>query len=142
MHPIIRTLSLSVVSLTAAAAIAGTAIAAEGAIKVSDQKVEGSTVTIAGVTMPEAGFVAIHGSDANGKMKAPEAVGMTQVEAGENEDVKVDLTESVEPGTKLYVMLHKDTGEKGKYEFVESGGKEDGPVTVDGKPVITPFEAK
>lgn len=117
-------------------------MASTPAISVEDQKVSDNTVVINSVTMSEAGFLVIHAADDNGKLKAPESIGHTMVEKGKHKNVKVELDKSVESGDKLFAMLHKDTDKKDSYEFAESKGQKDGPMTADGKPVIKPFMAK
>lgn len=123
-------------------ASADTNTGASASLTVEDQKAVNNTVVIKNATMPEDGFLVIHAADDQGKLKAPESIGHTQIDKGDNKEIEVKLSQSVESGDKLFAMLHNDTGEKGKFEFAESGGKTDGATMSDGKPVIKPFKVK
>lgn len=92
------------------------------------------TVTAASVVSEGAGWLVIH-SDNNG---APGPVlGQTQVSAGTNWNVAVELSGAVTP--VVWPMLHVDTGEAGVYEFGTVEGV-DGPVSVDGQVVMFPVD--
>ncbi len=102
-------------------------------IAASDQLLEGSTVTIDSVVAQADGWLVIH-SDNDG---APGPVlGQTQVSAGVNQGVAVELSNDVT--SVLWPMLHVDTGEIGVYEFGTVQGA-DGPVRVNGVVAVTPL---
>ena len=111
-------------------------------LTVADQAVSDDTVVIEDLYLPQNGYLVIHAADADGKLKAPESIGHKMVEKGEHQNVKIKLDHSVESGDKLFAMLHEDTGTHGSYEFADSGGKQDGAMKADGKPVIKPFMVK
>ncbi|GAB3680894.1 DUF7282 domain-containing protein [Salinisphaera aquimarina] len=108
-------------------------------LEVADQKIADDTVVIKDLYVPQDGYLVIHAADADGKLKAPESIGHMMIRKGEHADVKIKLDEPVESGDKLFAMLHDDTGAHGSYEFAESGGKKDGAMKADNKPVIKPF---
>ena len=58
-------------------------------------------------------------------------------------NVTAPLDESVASGDKLMLMLHGETGgmKAGEFEYT-LGAKEDGPIKVDGKLVMTVISAK
>jgi hypothetical protein len=106
-----------------------------GSIDVADQTSDGTTITVASVTIEGAtGFIAVH-TDQDGK-PGPVA-GHAPIEEGTTTDVVVTLDGAVETGS-YWPMLHYDAGEIGTYEFdpsqVDSGP--DQPVTDGGKPVM------
>jgi hypothetical protein len=94
-------------------------------LSAGDQILEGSTLTIASVTMPEGGWVVVHSGDA---ASFGGVLGQTLVPAGTSTDVAVELSGDITP--VLWPMLHVDNGEIGAYEF--DGGEIDGPVVVGG----------
>ena len=99
-----------------------------------DQFVENDTVTITSVTSPVDGWLVIHAGDAQ---NAGPVLGQTQVSAGLNTDVTVEL--AAEGRTEiLWPMLHEDTGEIGVYEFGTVEGA-DAPVFVNDAVATTPI---
>ena len=102
------------------------------AVAVADQPLgEGDTVTIASVTSDTAGWLVIH-AQADGK-PGP-ILGQSQVVAGENSDVVVEIDPAGATKT-LYAMLHVDAGVEGEFEFP---GGADGPATDADGNVVTP----
>jgi hypothetical protein len=99
-----------------------------------DQFVEMEQVTIPAVTSPVDGWLVIHAGDAQ---NFGAVLGQTQVTAGLNTDVVVDL--ATDGRTEiLWPMLHEDTGEVGVYEFGSVEGA-DGPIVVNGSVATTPI---
>lgn len=121
-------------------AMAAAVQAQEAMIKVMDQKAEGSTIVVESVTAPADGFLVVHAVQ-DGKPVTPGSHGYAAVKAGENKDVRIELDAAPMAGAEYVVMLHEDTGEKGKYEFAEGMTDVDKPVTQDGKPVMMTFKA-
>jgi len=102
-------------------------------VKVGDQDAMGGAVTIDEVVAADAGWLAIHIT----KDGAPgPVIGQSQVEAGSNMGVTVDIDLDQATG-QLFAMLHLDAGTAGEYEFPG----DDGPVVVDGQVVNVPFNA-
>jgi predicted lipoprotein with Yx(FWY)xxD motif len=101
------------------------------AVVVSDQALsESGTVTVASVTSDTAGWLVIH-AQADGS-PGP-ILGRTQVSAGENNDVVVEIDPAGATET-LYAMLHVDAGTAGEFEFPG----EDGPALDAEGNVVTP----
>ena len=131
--------TLSAVVLASAAAFAAShaTLMVEG----SDQDVSGGSVTASKIVAGEDGWLVVHrtGDD----MKPGPVVGHAAVKAGENMNVTAPLDESVASGDKLMLMLHGETGgmKAGEFEYT-LGAKEDGPIKVDGKLVMTVISAK
>jgi hypothetical protein len=125
--------------------LSGTALAAHhmsGKLSVSgeDQDVSGGSVTASSVMAEKNGWLVVHRTDG---MKPGPVVGHAPLKAGENMHVTALLTEAVKPGEKLMLMLHGEEGgsQAGQFEYT-LGAKEDGPVKVDGKLVMTIITAQ
>ncbi len=101
-------------------------------VSVSDQELTNGAVTIAQADSPGPGWMVIH-ADNGGKPGA--VIGHAQLQAGENDNVVVQVDESkVTPS--LYAMLHEDAGQVGAYEFPGP----DAPVLLDGQMVSPAFQ--
>jgi len=106
-----------------------------------DQDVSDGIVTTSSVMAGENGWLVVHRTDA--KMKPGPVVGHAPLKKGENNDVISILTEDVASGDMLMLMLHSEAGgsKKGIFEYT-LGAKEDGPVKVDGKLVMSVITAE
>ena len=113
-----------------------------------DQSSDGSNVTVASAALPEGGFVAMHDSSLLDGNVAGSVIGVSEkFDAGTYSDVMVPLYSGV-PGQDfggqssldgdqtLIAMPHKDTNGNGTYDFITSGGEQDGPYTQDGEAVV------
>lgn len=103
-------------------------------IRAYDQFVEMEHVTIGTVIAQQDGWLVIH-SDNEGR-PGP-VLGQTQVTAGVNTDVVVELAADGRTNV-LWPMLHVDTGEAGVYEFGTVEGA-DSPVRVNDVVAVTPI---
>ena len=127
-----------IISTAATLAVSTAAFAMDHGLKVEgmDQDVSGGTVTASKIMAEKNGWLVVHrtGDD----MKPGPVVGHAPLKAGENTDVTAILTEEVASGDKLMLMLHGEDGgmETGIFEYT-LGAKEDGPIRVDEKPVMT-----
>ncbi|MBZ0293212.1 MAG: hypothetical protein K8L99_11660 [Anaerolineae bacterium] len=101
-------------------------------IHASDQMLAGSTFTVGTVVAQADGWLVVHAGDAE---SFGAVLGQTQVSAGANSNVTVELSGDITP--VLWPMLHVDTGEAGVYEFGTVEGA-DGPVAVNGNVATTP----
>ena len=132
-----------IIATAATLALSTAAFAMDHGLKVEgmDQDVSGGTVTASKIMAEKNGWLVVHrtGDD----MKPGPVVGHAPVKAGENNDVTAILTEDVASGDKLMLMLHGEDGgmETGIFEYT-LGAKEDGPVKVDGKLVMTVVTAQ
>ena len=105
----------------------------------SNHDMSGGTVTASKIMADANGWLVVHKTD--GEKPGP-VVGHAPLKKGENTDVTAILTEPAKAGDKFMLMLHgEDGGSKtGIFEYT-LGAKEDGPVKVDGKLVMTIVEA-
>lgn len=119
---------------------AAPALAQDLSVMGADQDVSGGSVVASSVMAGEDGWLVIHRTDA--AMKPGPVVGHAALKAGENKDVSAKLDEPVKSGDMLMLMLHSDNGpKKGEFEYT-LGAKEDGPVRVNDKLVMSMITAK
>ena len=108
-----------------------------GSITVSNQILQGNTLTISDLTVNATAWVVVH-ADNGGSPVVPGIISEpVQISAGSNADVEVTLTETVNADEILYVMLHTDNGVIGTYEFDGANGL-DGPITTSAITVLAP----
>lgn len=122
-------------------ALSVTALMAAGhsmapSVDAMDQDVSGGTVTASSVVAPANGWLVVHRTDA--EMKPGPVVGYAALKEGENMDVAAILQEEVASGDMLMLMVHGEDGgmSTGVFEYT-LGAKEDGPIRVDDKLVMT-----
>jgi hypothetical protein len=131
--------------LIAAAALMLAGVAAQAmtnpAVVASDQDVSSGTVTADKIMAEKNGWLVVHRTDS--EMKPGPVVGYAPLRAGDNMDVTAILQEEVKAGDMLMLMVHgEDGGSKiGVFEYT-LGAKEDGPVRVDDKLVMTVVTVK
>ena len=107
----------------------------------ADQSVANGVVSADKVVAAENGWLVVHRTDA--EMKPGPVVGHAPLRAGETADVAAILTEAVAPGDMLMLMVHAETGgmQTGIFEYT-LGAKEDGPIRIDDKLVMSVITAK
>ncbi len=110
-------------------------------VEAGDQSVENGIVSARTVVAEENGWLVVHRTDA--EMKPGPVVGHAPLRGGKTEDVAAILTEDVAPGDMLMLMVHSEQGgtETGIFEYT-LGAKEDGPIRLDGKLVMTVITAQ
>ncbi|WP_449404960.1 DUF7282 domain-containing protein [Halopelagius longus] len=111
-----------------------------------NQYSEGEEIDIDEVTLSEGGFVAIHDARLLEGKVTESVIGVSEyLEAGEHEEVEVKLfdvegadfdDDRLHSDQPLIPMPHYDTNGNETYDFVSSGGEEDGPFTENGQPVV------
>jgi hypothetical protein len=133
MHSLRRILSLvTAILLLLGLTFPANAQAPSPSITVEDQDVENGNVTIQQVVAEEQGWIVIHAEEDG---EPGPVIGYTQVAAGENSNVVVEIDQEQATET-LYAMLHIDAGQIGEFEFPGP----DAPVMENGEPVTEPFE--
>ena len=110
-------------------------------IEASDQSVENGVVSADTVMAAENGWLVVHRTDS--EMAPGPVVAHAPLRAGENTDVAALLTEEVEAGDMLMLMVHSEAGgmETGIFEYT-LGASEDGPVRVDEELVTSTITAQ
>ncbi len=100
-------------------------------ITANDQSGDGTTVTVASVSLPTDGFVVVHAD--GGGSPGPILGWSDLLPAGDNIDVVVDLQESLTERAIVYPMAHVDANGNGEYEFMPPDVTIDVPaMTADG----------
>lgn len=135
--------TLKTVSFTLALTGASLATAGhhEAAVKGMDQDVSHGYVTASMIKSEANGWLVVHRTDSN--MKPGAVVGYAPVIKGTNSNVSAILQEPVASGEMLMLMLHGEAGgmKTGVFEYT-LGAKEDGPVRINDKLVMTIITAK
>lgn len=110
-------------------------------VMAEDQDVSGGTVSASAVMAHDNGWLVVHRTE-DGSKPGP-VVGHAPIRAGTTEDVTAILTEPVESGEMLMLMVHGEAGgsQTGIFEY-SLGAAEDGPVKVDGNLVMTVITAE
>ena len=128
------------VALSTSAAFAANDGMMQG-VMASDQDVSNGIVSAEKITAAQNGWLVVHRTDA--EMKPGPVVGYAPIRGGETMDVAAILTEPVKAGDMLMLMVHGEDGGNivGNFEYT-LGAKEDGPVKIDGKLIMTVITAK
>lgn len=111
------------------------------AVEAADQDLSNGVVSASSVVAPANGWLVVHRTDA--EMKPGPVVGYAPLRKGETMDVAAILTEEVASGEMLMLMVHGEDGgmAQGGFEY-SLGAKEDGPIRVDDKLVMTVITAE
>ena len=113
---------------TAAQATAG-AVAQDGnaTLTFEDQSSTGNAVTVQQATLNDGGFVAVHTTALLNGSVLDSVVGVsTYLDAGESEDVTVELDDSLDESQQLIAVAYRDSDGDEAFDFVESQGATDG----------------
>lgn len=132
------------------AALVSTALTSGAALAMSDakvgvwgddQSVSDGTVTAKKIMAEKNGWLVVHRTDE--AMKPGPVVGHAPIKKGKNMDVAAILTEEVETGEMLMLMVHSEDGgmKTGIFEYT-LGAKEDGPIRQDGNLVMKVITAQ
>lgn len=110
-------------------------------VKAADQSVANGIVSAAEVHAQANGWLVVHRTDAS--MKPGRVVGHAPLRKGENFDVAAILTEPVQPGEMLMLMIHGEAGgaRTGVFEYT-LGASADGPIKPGGRLVMQVIAAR
>ncbi len=134
-------LMAALVSTALTTGIAQAGNSSEAQVWAQDQAVSEGTVSAEKVNAEANGWLVVHRT--GDTMKPGPVVGHAPLKKGENMDVSAILTEKVESGDMLMLMVHGEDGgmKTGIFEYT-LGAKEDGPIKKDGKLVMSTITAK
>jgi hypothetical protein len=107
-------------------------------IEVADQQLVDGTVRIKMAFLKSDGFVAIHQSSADGELVRTSSIGHVPLRSGQSFQVEIKLKQRVEDGTKLFAVVHRDTGAD-SYNFGRGDTEKDSIVFVGSEPVAAAF---
>lgn len=127
-------------ALTSTAALAG-AHGIAPMVVAADQSVSNGIVSASKVVAGENGWMVVHRTDS--ARKPGPVVGHAPLRKGNNEDVAAILTEEIQPGEMLMLMVHAEKGgfQTGIFEYT-LGAAEDAPIKPDGKLVMKVITAQ
>ena len=112
--------------------------AVTNAISAADQTADpANEVVVESVTADVAGFVVIHEDDGG---SPGSVIGHAAVDAGDSEDVTVELDRDAVDGETLHAMLHVDDPTDGDYTFGDDDSQDVPAVDADGDVVVDAFE--
>lgn len=107
-------------------------------IEAGDQSGDGTSVTVASVSLPTAGFVVIHAD--GGGSPGPILGWSDLLPAGDSSDVVVTLQEPIADSATVFPMAHVDANGNGEYEFMPPDVVIDVPATTaDGGVAVLPI---
>ena len=117
----------------------------EASVTFDEQTSDGTVVTVASVTLPDGGYVAIHNDALLDGDAVGSVIGVSEyLEPGTAEDVSVtlfdvpgaNLTETqLNESQLLIAMPHEETNDNTAYDFVATDGAADGPSISNGSAV-------
>ena len=110
-------------------------------VEVPNQPLTNGGVLLSSVEATKVGWIVIREANPDGTPNMSASIGRARVSIGINTNIRVALQKQVPAGTKLWAVLHEDTGSLGKYEYTtgSGGGVVDVPILVAGKPVAIAF---
>lgn len=102
----------------------------------TDQASDGTSIVVDGATLPEGGFVAIHDGQLTTDDPSGSFHGVSSfLEAGTHERIGVPLDGSLAETRRVWATLYRDTNGTRTFDFAATVGDEDGPYTIEGRPV-------
>lgn len=107
-------------------------------LELAAEPLRGDVVMIEKVAVPSDAWVVAHPAAPGGGPDASRILGRSFLLHGETERVPVALDARVASGATLFLMLHDDTGEIGRFEF-GGAGTPDQPLMQGGSPVVQSF---
>jgi hypothetical protein len=115
--------------------------AVDPVVDVANQAITASGVVLSRVEATKVGWIVIRESNTDGTANMAASIGRARVSIGINTNIRVALQKQVPAGTKLWAVLHEDTGSLGKYEYTtgSGGGVVDVPILAGGVPVAKAF---
>ncbi|SIR15647.1 hypothetical protein SAMN05421858_1632 [Haladaptatus litoreus] len=156
-----RTFLTTTAVASAAVTLGGTALAAEDSsetesspsVTFESQTTDGTTVTVKSATLPEHGFIVIHDERLYDDKPVESIIGVTDhLFEGTHENVEVQLFDYIsgrefdkselKEDQTLVAMLHRDRDDNSVFDYAESNGIEDPPVTKDGEAVSDDAEVE
>lgn len=98
-----------------------------------NQTSNGTAVALRSVTVPEGGFVAIHGESIVRGNVTGSLLGASEfLEPGTHRNVTVELDESLNESRRLVAVAYRDSNDNRTFDFVTSNRTVDGPYTQRG----------
>jgi hypothetical protein len=116
-----------------------TSFANNSSVTLRNQSIAGTNVTVRSVTVPNGGFVVIHGSallpPKNQTVDSIRGVS-GYLDPGVHQNVTVELNQTLDGNTTLIAAPYRDTNNNQTFEFVESEGANDTPYAPNGSTAL------
>jgi hypothetical protein len=128
---------VSRIAVTGAVLIMFPVTALAQSLKVDDVRIKDTFVIVGTVDVPADGWLVAHRGESPAGVKPGEIIGAAPVKAGTNRDVQLPAPETLQPGTAIILMLHKDAGTIGSFSEAD-----DKPVLAGEKPVMEEVKIK
>lgn len=106
-------------------------------LKVGDVRIKDTFIIVGTVEVPADGWLVAHRGESPTGVKPGEIIGAAPVKAGSNKDVQLPAPETLQAGTAIILMLHKDAGTVGSFDEAD-----DKPVMAGEKPVMEEVKIK
>jgi hypothetical protein len=106
-------------------------------LKADDVRIKDTFIVVGTVQVPADGWLVAHRGESPTGVKPGEIIGAAPVKAGANKDVQLPAPETLQPGTAIILMLHKDAGTVGSFSEAD-----DKPVMSGEKPVMEEVKIK
>jgi hypothetical protein len=119
-----------------AAAATAHAATIDPSVIVFDQALADKSVDVSYAYLPEKGYLAVYPSDAEGK-PVRQALGTTELKAGDHRNVKITLSEAPKAGQRFWVSIYRDADNKAGFD-----SKADQPVWKADIPAHNSFLAR
>jgi PGF-CTERM protein len=98
----------------------------------NDQQSSGQSVSIQSVTVPQPGFIVIYDSSRSGN-ETDQIIGSFHLlGSGTFQNIPVPLDTPINQSTSLTAVIHSDTNNNGRFDYVSSNGTQDRPLTPQG----------
>ena len=107
------------------------------AFKADDVHIKDTFIVVGTVEVPTDGWLVAHRAESPTGVKPGEIIGAAPVKAGPNKDVQLPAPETLQSGTAIILMLHKDAGTVGSFSEAD-----DKPVMAGGNPVMEEVKIK
>jgi hypothetical protein len=128
---------VSRIAVTGAVLIMFPVTALAQSLKVDDVRIKDTFVIVGTVDVPADGWLVAHRGESPAGVKPGEIIGAAPVKAGTNRDVQLPAPETLQPGTAIILILHKDAGTIGSFSEAD-----DKPVLAGEKPVMEEVKIK
>jgi hypothetical protein len=106
-------------------------------LKAEDVSIKDTFIVVGTIEVPVDGWLVAHRAESPTGVKPGEIIGVVPVKAGPNKDVQLPAPETLQPGTAIILMLHKDAGMIGSFSEAD-----DKPVMDGEKPVMEEVKIK
>jgi hypothetical protein len=106
-------------------------------LKADDVHIKDTFIVVGSLDVPSDGWIVAHRAESPTGANPGEIIGFAPVKAGSNKDVQLPAPDTLQPGTAIILMLHKDAGTIGSFSEAD-----DVPVMQGEKPIMEAVKIK